>query len=208
MLVAIILLSIMVFVLIIVIFVQDHKNVYLASDNKVLQARVEGLQEKQTEVIILDEDLSPEGIEEAVRQAGYIPEKMNDYIRFRAQGESYSISTYRLPLVFVLMGYTVTKEDWEMDLFRMAAHQLSDDLAIVKAIFDESDGVMHLRFFTASRDNTVRGLRDNLPAYIDLIEEGRRHMSEIYNQLVKERNETALTPPFFPAAPNEKKLYS
>lgn len=139
MLVAIILLSIMVFVLIIILFRQDQKNVYLVSDNKVLQARVEGLQEKQTEVIIPDEDLSPDGIEDAVRQAGYIPERMDGYIRFMVQGESYSISTDRLPLVFVLKGYSVDEGDWDMDFFRKAAHLMSDELAIVKATFDEFD---------------------------------------------------------------------
>ncbi len=207
MLIAIILLSIMVFVLLIVLSVQDHKNIYLVSDNKVLQARIEGLQEKQTEVIIPDEDLSPEGIEEAVRQAGYVPERKDGYIRFMVQGESYSVSTDRLPLVFVLKGYTVDEGDWDMDLFRKAAHLMSDELAIVKASFDEFEGIMHLRFFTASRDNTVLGLRDSLSAYIDLINEGQRRVSEIYDQLVKERHETALTTPFFPSTPHEK-LYS
>lgn len=207
MLIAIILLSIMVVVLLIVLSVQDHKNIYLVSDNKVLQARIEGLQEKQTEVIIPDEDLSPEGIEEAVRQAGYVPERKDGYIRFMVQGESYSVSTDRLPLVFVLKGYTVDEGDWDMDLFRKAAHLMSDELAIVKASFDEFEGIMHLRFFTASRDNTVLGLRDSLSAYIDLINEGQRRVSEIYDQLVKERHETALTTPFFPSTPHEK-LYS
>ena len=208
MLVAIIILSIVVGILAMILYLQDHKNVHLASDNIVLQARVEGLQEKQTEVLIPDEDLSPEGIEDAVRQAGYIPERMDGHIRLMVQGESYSVSTDRLPLVFVLKGYTVDEKDWEMDLFRKAAHQMSDDLAIVKATFDEYDEVVHLRFFTASRDNTIRGLRDNLPAYIDLIDEGRRRMSEIYDELIKERDEPITTAPLFPAAPYEKKIYS
>ena len=208
MLIAIILLSIMVFVLLIVLSVQDHKNIYLVSDNKVLQARIEGLQEKQTEVIIPDEDLSPEGIESAVRQAGYIPEKMDGHVRFMVQGESYSVSTDRLPLVFVMKGYNVDEKDWEMDLFRKAAHQMSDDLAIVKATFDEYEGTTHLRFFTASRDTTVRNLRENLPAYIDVIDSGQHRMSEIYDELIKERDEPITTAPLFPAAPYEKKIYS
>ena len=208
MLIAIILLSIMVFVLLIVLSVQDHKNIYLVSDNKVLQARIEGLQEKQTEVIIPDEDLSPEGIESAVRQAGYIPEKMDGHVRFMVQGESYSVSTDRLPLVFVMKGYNVDEKDWEMDLFRKAAHQMSDDLAIVKATFDEYEGTTHLRFFTASRDTTVGNLRENLPAYIDVIDSGQHRMSEIYDELIKERDEPITTAPLFPAAPYEKKIYS
>lgn len=208
MLVAIILLSIMVFVLIIILFRQDQKNVYLVSDNKVLQARVEGLQEKQTEVIIPDEDLSPDGIEDAVRQAGYIPERMDGYIRFMVQGESYSISTDRLPLVFVLKGYSVDEGDWDMDFFRKAAHLMSDELAIVKATFDEFEGTIHLRFFTASRDATVRNLRDNLPAYVEVINSGQRRMSEIYDELIKERDEPTTTTPLFPAAPYEKTIYS
>lgn len=208
MFIAIILLSIMVFVLLIVLSVQDHKNIYLVSDNKVLQARIEGLQEKQTEVIIPDEDLSPEGIESAVRQAGYIPEKMDGHVRFMVQGESYSVSTDRLPLVFVMKGYNVDEKDWEMDLFRKAAHQMSDDLAIVKATFDEYEGTTHLRFFTASRDTTVRNLRENLPAYIDVIDSGQHRMSEIYDELFKERDEPITTVPLFPAAPYEKKIYS
>lgn len=208
MLIAIILLSIMVFVLLIVLSVQDHKNIYLVSDNKVLQARIEGLQEKQTEVIIPDEDLSPEGIEEAVRQAGYVPERKDGYIRFMVQGESYSVSTDRLPLVFVLKGYTVDEGDWDMDLFRKAAHLMSDELAIVKASFDEFEGTIHLRFFTASRDATVRNLRDNLPAYVEVINSGQRRMSEIYDELIKERDEPTTTTPLFPAAPYEKTIYS
>ena len=208
MLIAIILLSIMVFVLLIVLSVQDHKNIYLVSDNKVLQARIEGLQEKQTEVIIPDEELSPDGIEDAVRQAGYVPERKDGYIRFMVQGESYSVSTDRLPLVFVLKGYTVDEGDWDMDLFRKAAHLMSDELAIVKATFDEFEGTIHLRFFTASRDATVRNLRENLPAYIDVINSGQRRMSEIYDELIKERDEPTTTTPLFPAAPYEKTIYS
>ena len=85
---------------------------------------------------------------------------------------------------------------------------MSDELAIVKATFDEFEGTIHLRFFTASRDATVRNLRENLPAYIDVINSGQRRMSEIYDELIKERDEPTTTTPLFPAAPYEKTIYS
>lgn len=86
---------------------------------------------------------------------------------------------------------------------------MSDDLIMVKAIFYEDAQRCDLRFFVTAMDRNYSSLRDNLTRYIGLLYEGKNRMNEIYENLVKEKRDVAVTiNPFMPANQPENKVLS
>lgn len=151
------------------------------------------------------EPLSVEKIAEAIRFEGYFPEKDDDCVRFKVQGENYMVDASRLPLIFIVKGYSVDPNDWEMDLFRDAAHKMSDKIVMVKAAF--SDDNRDLRFFIAARDRNYESFRTNLTSYVGILEDGQRVMNEEYNKMVDEKREAALNAhPVVPSHQQDKLL--
>lgn len=182
-------------------------------ENSLLKGRMEGLQEKLAQQAPdADEPLTAESIAEAVRRAGYVPEVNENWIRFMIQGEPFYVETGRLPQVFVLRQYNVDTKEWEMDILKHAAHMMSDDLIMIKATFDDDvdeNGGTGLRFFVAAMDRNYSSFSNNLMRYIHLIEDGRQHMNEVYEKLVKEKSDAALTiSPFLPVEQKENKIMS
>lgn len=148
-------------------------------------------------------------IKEAVHHAGYVPETSDNWVKFMAAGEAFYIDTARLPQIFVHRYYNVQTSEWDMSLLKHAAHLMSDDLIMVKAIFDERIEGTTLRFFVAAMDRNYQSSRDNLMAYLGIIADGNRRMTEIYDKLVEEKNQPAIPSiPFTPTGLQENKLLS
>ena len=209
----IIILGVACIVLLVLLSAQDNKNTKLTVENSLMKGRMEGLQEKLTQQAPTDEEpLTAEGIADAVKRAGYVPEVNESWVRFMIQGEPFYVETGRLPQVFVLRQYNVDTKEWEMNLLRHAAHVMSDDLIMIKATFDDDvdeNGGTGLRFFVAAMDRNYSSFRDNLMGYIHLVEDGRQRMNEVYEKLVKEKREAALTvTPFLSAEQKENKIMS
>ncbi len=190
---------------------QDNKNTKLSVENGLMKGRIETLQERLAERASVSPEgpLTVEGVEEAIRHAGYVPDVQENWIRFMVSGEPFYVETGRLPSVFVLRQYGVDTKDWEMDLLKQAAHQMSDELMMVKAIFDEDKEETGLRFLVAALDANNSSFKQNLTRYVGLIDDGRRKMNEFYEGLVKEKREAAMTfNPFAPEGKSESKLLS
>ena len=196
MLVLVICLAAFCFVLLMILGRQDEKNSALAAENGLLKGRMESFQEKMSATSSPSSDssatLTVADIEAAVRHAGYVPDSSEGWVRFMVAGEKYYIDTARLPLLFVTRFYTVETSDWDMDLLKKAAHLLSDEMVMVKAIFDEKPDSTTLRFIIAAMDGNYASLRDNLMPYINIVNDGSRRMSEIYERLVEEKNNPAI----------------
>ena len=153
------------------------------------------------------EPLNVEKIAEAIRTEGFIPETEGNWVSFKVQGEGYYVDANRLPLIFVIKGYGVDPNEWEMDLLREAAHQMSDDLVMVKATF--SDDGKDMRFFVAARDRNYESFRANLTSYLGILEDGQRVMNEKYHKMVDEKREAALAAkPYTPQVKQENKVLS
>ena len=154
------------------------------------------------------EPLTVERIANALRFEGFFPEEHeNKYIMFKAQGDTYYIDASRLPLVFINKVYDLNPDKWEMDLLRDAAHRMSDQLVMVKAVISEED--RDLRFFIATCDRNYESFRTNIPSYLDIIEDGQRVMDKEYNKMVDEKRESALqTNPVLPTLTQEPKILS
>ena len=139
--------------------------------------------------------LTMDGIIEAVREAGYVPEKRGDAIvSFVKDDELYYIDAERMPRLFIRKGYRVDPKEWDVDLMKQAAHQMSDEVIMVKADVDadpDEEGNQHLSFFLAAMDRTIRGFRENLKDYIEIIDHGQQRMSEMYGKLEDDRKEAA-----------------
>ena len=153
------------------------------------------------------EQLTNDGIAEAIRFNGYVPEILDDAVEFRVQGEKYLIDTERLPLFFLIKSYTLNPEEWDMDLMRQAAHTMSDRLAMVKATF--SDESTDISFFVAAHDRNYESLKENLTTYLRIIADGQHLLDEEYDRLVKERDASSLpAQPYIPPVQQENKVLS
>lgn len=190
---------------------QDRKNTNLTVENGLLKGRMESMQERiaEKDAVAPKERLTANGIEEAIRHAGYVPDRSENWIRFMVSGEPLYVETDRLPSVFVLRQFGVDSKEWEMDLLKQAAHLMSDELIMVKATFDEDKDGIGLRFFVAALDANNASFQENLTKYINIIDDGRRKMNEIYEGLVQEKRDAALTlNPFIQANSSENKVMS
>lgn len=206
-----IILGVVCVLLLVMLSFQDNKNTKLTVENSLMKGRMEALQERiaEKEPIAPQEHLTADGIEEAIRHAGYVPDRNENWVRFMVSGEPFYVEIGRLPSVFVLRQYGVDTKEWEMDLLKHAAHLMSDELIMVKATFDEDKDGTGLRFFVAALDANNASFQENLTRYIGIIEDGRQKMHEIYEQLVKEKRDAALTVnPFMPSNPSENKVMS
>ena len=188
---------------------QNDRSVKTANENGVLKGRLETIQASHASQTAPEDPVSVEGIDMAVRYSGYVPEKSEHWVRFLAAGDPFYIETDRLPSVFIFREYYIKPEELEMDLFRHAAHLMSDELIMVKAfVYDDSDDPT-LRFLVAAIDANNASFRENLARYVTMINDGRDKMHEIYAKLVKERKDASLSVnPYLPAKSSESKVIS
>ena len=88
-----ILLGVACLVLLVLLSAQDNKNTKLEVDNKLMKGRMEALQEKLAEQPVSPPDDKPLDINdvmEAVRYAGYVPERNDTWVRFMCRARSTS----------------------------------------------------------------------------------------------------------------------
>ena len=151
--------------------------------------------------------LTIEKIADAIRLEGYVPEIEEDGVSFKAQGEGYYIDAERLPLIFIVKGYSVDPNDWEMDFLREAAHRMSDALIMVKAGISNDN--KSLNYFIAAQDRNYESFRANLTSYLRIIEDGQRKMNDEYHKMVDEKREAALSAnPIIPSVKPDNKMMS
>ena len=151
--------------------------------------------------------LTVDTIAEAIRMEGYMPEKQEDGVAFKIQGDSYFVDAERLPLLFLIKGYNVDPNDWDIDLLQHAAHLMSDDLAIVKATF--ADDNKHLNFLIAAQDRNYESFRLNLSTYLRMLENGEQKLSDHYHRMEDEQKEASLSAqPIIPPARQDNKVMS
>ena len=165
-----------------------------------LAEEVKGLNEANRELVkripvmnggnSVQEPLTVEKISDAVRFEGFFPEIEDKLVVFRVQGRTYYVDANRLPLVFLVKPFDIDPSELEMDLFKAAAHSMSDRLVMVKATI--SDDEKHMRYFVASRDRNFESFRANLTAYIGILDDGQHLMNETYDQLLDEKRKAAL----------------
>ena len=197
--------------LMVILYFQDRKNTGLALENGMMKVRIETMQSQidGKGSVVPTEPLSVDGIEEAVRHAGYVPDRKEGWILFMVAGEPFFIETGRLPSVFVIRDYDVDTKEWEMDLLKHAAHLMADELIMVKAIFIEDEESTGLRFLVGALDANNASFQENLTKYLTLISDANRRMHEIYDQLVKDKQDSALSlSPCLPAPKSENKVLS
>ena len=138
--------------------------------------------------------LTVSGIVDCVRGAGFEPERSEDSVSFMRDGELNLIDTSRLPQLFILKGYLFDPQEYDLDAMRRAAHQMSDQVIMVKAfIGDEpdSEGKLRMHYFLAAMDRTLTGFRKNLRDYLRIMDDGQQSMSEIYDRLINAKKDAA-----------------
>ena len=187
------------------LYKEDAKNSKLAAENSLLKSRAEAQNEEPG-------PLDTEGIMDAIRHAGFVPDPFEGWIRFMVQGERYYIRTDKLPRLFLSRHFTLNPQEWDMTYIRHAAHLMTDQYVMVKALINdeaEENGLYDMHFVVAAEDRNYPSLRDNLMDYIHLIEDGSAKLSEIYDDLLKKKREAAIgAHPFMPADQSGNKVLS
>ena len=138
----------------------------------------------------VQDPLTVEKILDAVRFEGFFPEIKDNLVIFRVQGKTYYVDANRLPLIFLVKPFDIDPKELEIDLFKEAAHSMSDRLVMVKASI--SDDEKRMRYFVVSRDRNFESFRANLTVYMGMLDDGQHMMNEVDNQLVEEKHKAAL----------------
>lgn len=134
---------------------------------------------------------------------------MNNWIQFKVIGETIIIDARRLPQIYVYRYFNVEKREWDMPLLKLAAHLMSDEIIMVKAIFDEKPEGTTLSFFIVVLDGIFISFRNNLMTYLSIIREGWKRMNEIHISLVDEKMHTLFTvDTLSPVTQQEEKILS
>lgn len=206
----IIVLSIVCVLLITMVSVQDNRNTKLTAENGLMKGRLESAKEKlASRTSVENEPLSEDAIAESIRYVGCVPSKEGNFIRFMKDGEKYYIDINRLPVFFMMRCYMIEVNDWQMDLLRHAAHLMSDQRMIVKALIEGEGADTTIRIFVVSLDRNYDSLKENLPRYITMLEQTYEKLKVIYDQLAEERREASQTiNPFYPMGQTENKILS
>lgn len=193
-------------VLLVALSAIDNRNTRLAAENTQMKGRLERLQEKcQQQSAIVYEPLTAERVADAVRRAGFVPKMHWNLVTFMSNGKVFFIDTSRSPQVFVFLQYRVNTGEYDIDLLKHAACIISDSVIMVD-IFREVDeqGEIWLRFSVAVINRSYCSFQENLMRYIHLIEHCHQRMNAVYENLLKEKRDAALTiSPFSPAEPEK-----
>ena len=185
---------------------QDYSS--LQKDNHWLKEQHELARTKSIEDSANEEPLNQDTAMKAIRFNGFVPEADGDWIKFMSQGERFLIDTGRFPVLVLMKHYNLDQAEYDMDLMRKAAHQVSDDIIMGKVFFtgDNEDGIA---FQLVSIENKYGHFRDSLSRYINIIEETQSRMSHIYNEMDKKKKEIMSIPRQIVAGEGgEKKILS
>lgn len=130
------------------------------------------------------QELTPEGVAEAVRFNGYVPIMHEDNVEFKAGGHLYHIRTKDLPYLVVESTRLYDTDMLDMDLFRQAAARITEETGIVKlSLF--SDGELRIRTEAYEPDSFY--FRDSLKGYIGGIEGANVRICDCYDECREEK---------------------
>lgn len=189
----IVFLAVLVVALGILLFAEDKKEGSYSAEAALLKGRLEGMKESVAETtrqaLAQLAPLTMETIADAVRGLGAEPEIRDETIRFKLSDEDYFIDARTNPRIFLLCYYRVDPNDFDIALLKKAAHMMSDELIIVKALFSEEEGedCLRMRFLVAAFERNYPSFRDNLQEYVTLIQDGNNRLHEIYNDLAAQK---------------------
>lgn len=200
-------------VLLAMLSLQDRRNATLSAENGLMKLRMETLEEKLSQRDPQGEDpLTADGMMKAVRHLGYLPDRLEDSIRFMVSGDVFHIVTERIPQVFIFKDFAVDSGEYDIRLMKYAAHLLSDELFMVKATIEDVDDkpdLFNLHFFVAATEHTYSSFRENLPVYISLIDESAYRLNEIYKDLIEKKKAASIgVHPFMTREQLERKTVS
>lgn len=185
-----IILGAIIAVLFIFLTIEDAKCDKLLDENGHLKGLIAGIEKQQQDK---HEPLTVEKIADAVRFAGYVPQVKESAVFFMDGGDRYCIDADQLPQISLDLCYKVDPNEWDVDLLKEAAHQMSDKLFIIKALFSEDEtGSIILRFLVAAFGRDDESFKQDLVNYLRIIDEGTRMLHEIYEKLVKAKRDEAM----------------
>lgn len=131
--------------------------------------------------------ITPQLVADAVKHVGYVPVVSDGSVEIRIQGEKYFIRTERLPYLTVEKGYSVTPEDFDMELMRQAAAIATRDIFIGKVLMSEDGNI--LLFQADAFEPSYGHFRDSIQSYLDIIIDSQERLRNVYEDLRKKKEE-------------------
>ena len=193
---------VLLFVILFILFSRlEHKSLKQAEDYGFLKGRI---------INEPSEPLSLDKIEDSVKHCGYVPRRNGSTtVSFNIGNNLYFIDAYRLPRVFIAHRYKINTSFWDLDLLKLSAHKMSDDVIMVKALLEEEDEGLYLKFYIAAMDRCYSSFRDNLSTYISFIAEATHRMLDTYNHLeLEKKRQDVKTSPYPTLNQNNSKVSS
>lgn len=145
-----------------------------------LKTKLNGIEENLKSAIA---PLTSVSIAEVIASLGWNYEAHGSEITFSVSDERYMIDTDRLPLMFIYKGFKVESKDWDIDRLKHAAHLMSDEVVMVKAIIGEHDADIILQIFVAVQDANIGSFTANIKKYLGIINEGEARLRAFYDEL-------------------------
>lgn len=189
----IIILSIVCVLLVSIVTGQDNKNAKLKAENGLLIGRLGSANDQLKAANSRLEPLTLRVIAQAIKDHGFEVHIEDSDIGFKVGRNYYIVSTEELPLIFIIHELNVDPDKWDLSLMRQAAHMMSDELVMAKALIYPGDEEMkpYIRFFLAARDGNVASFSDNLMEYLRILDISEELLLKKYWGLVEERKKEA-----------------
>ena len=194
--------GVMCIILAIIVAVEDGKQARLLEDKGRAVGKMERLERELTDMKAAytpDAFLSADDIKQAVSVAGYVPDPLEGWIRFRVRDANFFVDIRRLPLVMVTHTFCFKASDWNPDRLREAGRKVTDEMIMLKVDIEEEEDGEHLfsgRIFIAAMDRNFSSFRDNLKVYVNLLDDGMRRMAELYDRQQEKDDKTAAVESF------------
>ena len=188
--------GVMCAILAVIVAVEDGRQAKLLEEKGRAVGKMERLEQELTDMKAASAPgafLSADDIKLAISVAGYVPEPLEGWIRFRVQDKNYFVDIRRLPLVMVTHTFCFKSSDWDPDRLREAGQKVTDEMIMIKVDIDEKEDEEHLfrgRIFIAAMDRNASCFRDNLKVYVNLLADGMHRMAELYNQQEEKDDKT------------------
>ena len=170
----IILLAIIIVTLAITLGHQDTRDSELTAENKLLKQRLESAE------TLASDTLTPVSIAEAVRQAGYEPYFNGQNVEFKVSGTRFTFDSRYLPNMILCCFLKIDPQMWDLQILQEAAHLMSDDIMIVKALIHWTENGPIINFMIASLGQSPKSLKQNLPNYITYLFDGINRTMDYY----------------------------
>ncbi len=148
--------------------------------------------------------LTEELVMEAIRYNGFVPDLDGNWITFRVEGHTFAIERGRLPDMSMVKIYGLDHKERDIEVMKETARQISDEIFMSKMLIwgDYEDQVA---FQVALVREEYGHFKRTMMGYVHLIQATDEHSREVYDQILKQREESSAASASSPSSAEDNK---